>query len=59
MLSLASVARDTRPGPAAAAAGQTTECLNQGQMSKIFSIDVFLRTESSSSIFQSKSPVYS
>ena len=58
MLSLASVARDTRPGPAAAA-GQTTECLNQGQMSKIFSIDVFLRTESSSSIFQGKSPVYS
>ena len=35
-----SVARDTRPGPAAA---QTTECLNPGQMSKLFSGDSFAK----------------
>ena len=41
MLSLShSVARDTRPGPAAA---QTTECLNPGQMSKLFSGDSFAK----------------
>ena len=39
MLSLSlSVARDTRPGPAAA---QTTECLNPGQMFKLLSVDSF------------------
>ena len=35
-----SVARDTRPGPAAA---QTTKCLNPGQMSKLFSGDSFAK----------------
>ena len=41
MLSLShSVARDTRPGPAAA---QTTECLNPGQMSKLYSGDSFAK----------------
>ena len=50
MLSLShSVARDTRPGPAAA---QTTECLNPGQMSNLFSGDSFAKKNTVVSLTQ-------